>query len=187
MKAKRHLVFLIGLAFVSLFITSCINEKSDVEKVTQLENLPVESTYDSEIYYSENAELKVKAFAPVIHRYMGEIPYSEMPKGVEVTFYDSIDHESSKLTANYAIDKQTEFLMEAKYDVVIVNSEGQRLNTEHLIWDRKNQRIYSNVFTTITTDDEVIMGDGFESNERFTKYKILKPKGTISQEDEEYD
>ena len=77
--------------------------------------------------------------------------------------------------------------MEAKYDVVIVNSEGERLNTEHLIWDRKNQRIYSNVFVTITTEDEVIMGEGFESNESFTKYKILKPKGTISQEDEEYD
>lgn len=167
-------------------MASCVNEKAEVDKVTQDDALPVESTYDSEIYYSENAEMKIKAFAPEMHRYLGENAYNEMPKGVEVIFYDSVSTESSRLTANYAIDKQTEFIMEAKNDVVIVNSEGEKLNTEHLIWDRKAQRIYSEVFVTITTEDEIIMGEGFESNETFTKYKILKPKGTISQDDEEY-
>ena len=74
--------------------------------------------------------------------------------------------------------------MEAMNDVVITNAEGEKLNTEHLIWDRKAQRIYSEVFVKITTEDEIIMGEGFESNETFSKYKILKPKGTISKEDE---
>ena len=74
--------------------------------------------------------------------------------------------------------------MEAKNNVVIVNAEGEQLNTEHLIWDRKKRIIYSNVFVKITTEDEIIMGEGFESNEQFSKYKILKPKGTITKEDE---
>jgi hypothetical protein len=55
---------------------------------------------------------------------------------------------------------------------------------EHLIWDRAENKIYSNEFVKITTDDEIIMGEGFESNEQFTKYRILKPKGTITKEDE---
>lgn len=174
--------FLIPVLFIS-----CVNKTAEVEKVTRDELLPVESTVNSEIFYSEDAEMKVKAFAPLMNRYVGEIEFNEMPKGVEVIFYDSLNRESSTLTANYAIDKQSEFIMEAKYDVVVVNSEGEILNTEHLIWDRKAGKIYSEVFVKITTEDEIIMGEGFESNETFTKYKILKPKGTISQDDEQYD
>ncbi len=170
-----------------LTIPSCVNETSEVEKVTHNEIIPIESTYDSWIVYSEDAETKVKAFAPEMHRYSEVTEYNEMPKGVEVTFYDSADVVGSKLTANYAIDKQTENIMEAKNDVVIVNSEGEQLNTEHLIWDRKTRKIYSDVFVKITTDDEIIMGDGFESNETFTKYTILKPHGTLSQDDEQFD
>ena len=170
-----------------MLFNACENETAEVEKITYDSDSPVESTYDSQIFYSENADLKVKAFAPEMHRYVGETQYNEMPKGIEVIFYDSINQESSKLTANYAIDKQTENIMEAMDDVVVVNAEGERLNTEHLIWDRKTQRIYSEKFVTITTEDEIIMGDGFESNETFTKYKITKSRGVISQYNEEND
>ena len=172
------------LTGLSLLFLSCVNEESEVEKLAREENIPVESTYDSEIFYTENAELKVRAFAPEMHRYVGDVIYNEMPRGIDVTFYDSASTESSHLTANYAIDRITANIMEAKNDVVIVNSKGEQLNTEHLIWDRNNQRIYSKVFVKITTEDEIIMGEGFESNETFTKYKILKPKGTITKEDE---
>lgn len=175
---------LIQVLSLSLIIASCVNKKSEVEKVTQDEDLPVESTYESHIFYSENADLKIKAYAPEMHRYLGEENFIEMPKGIEVVFYDSVNQESSRLTSNYAIDRESKFIMEAMNDVVIINAEGEKLNTEHLIWDRKTQRIYSEVFVKITTEDEIIMGEGFESNETFSKYKILKPKGTISQEDE---
>ena len=152
--------------------------------MTQTEILPVESSYDSEIFYTENADLKVQAFAPEMHRYAGDVAYNEMPAGIRVIFFDSTSKESSRLTSNYAIDHLTTNIMEAKNDVVIVNSEGEQLNTEHLIWDRNKQMIYSEVFVKITTEDEIILGEGFESNETFTWYKILKPRGTIYKEDE---
>ncbi|HAW51156.1 MAG TPA: LPS export ABC transporter periplasmic protein LptC [Flavobacteriales bacterium] len=119
-----------------------------------------------------------------MNRYVGDVSYNEMPDGINIVFYDSASIESSRLTANYAIDHLTTNIMEAKNDVVILNSEGEQINTEHLIWDRNKQKIYSEVFVKITTADEIIMGEGFESNEDFTKYKILKPKGTITKEDE---
>ena len=104
---------LLLIIFVQL-MTACVNEASDVEKVTYDENLPVESTLESLIYYSENAKMQVKAFAPEMNRYIGGVNYSEMPKGIDVVFYDSTSQEGSRLTANYAIDKESEFIMEAK-------------------------------------------------------------------------
>jgi hypothetical protein len=61
----------------------------------------------------------------------------------------------------------------------VTNDKGERLNTEHLIWDRKANRIYSDVFTTVTSPDKVIYGEGFESEGDFSKYKIRNIKGSV--------
>ena len=65
----------------------------------------------------------------------------------------------------------------------MINELGEKLNTEHLIWLQEEERIYSEVFVKITTEDEIIMGDGFESNESFTNFKITHITGTILVED----
>ena len=116
---------IISFCLITTALASCVNEESEVEKVTQEDNLPVESTYESEIFFTEHAKLKVKAFAPEMHRYNGDEIYNEMPKGVLVIFYDSVQIESSRLTANYAIDKVSLNIMEAKNDVVIFNRRNR--------------------------------------------------------------
>jgi capsular polysaccharide biosynthesis protein len=62
---------------------------------------------------------------------------------------------------------------------VVVNSKGEKLKTEHLIWDRRKRRIYSNVYTQIIKPNRILEGNSFESNETFTEYKITKLKGDI--------
>ena len=168
---------------VFLFLLSCENKKEDIEKVTQNEVLPIETLENAEILYSEKGQIKVKVEAQLIERYGGEKPYSEMREGIIVTFYDSAMNETSRLTANYAIDKMSEDIMEAEDDVVVINEENEKLETEHLIWDQKKEKIYSNVYTKITTEDEIIRGEGFESNPEFSKYKIIKPIGTLTREE----
>ena len=73
--------------------------------------------------------------------------------------------------------------MEAKRNVVVVNEKGEKLNTEHLIWEEEGDRITSDAFVKITTADEILMGEGLESNQSFTKYRIKKIKGTIRLKD----
>ena len=70
--------------------------------------------------------------------------------------------------------------MEAKDGVVVINEKGEKLNTEHLVWDKKTEKITSDVFVKITTDSEVLMGEGLISNQDFTEYRILKPRGIIN-------
>jgi hypothetical protein len=70
--------------------------------------------------------------------------------------------------------------MIARNDVILVNSKGDTLNTEELIWEEAKQTIHSDKYVRITTKDEIIMGEGFESNTEFTKYKIFSIRGTIS-------
>jgi LPS export ABC transporter protein LptC len=70
--------------------------------------------------------------------------------------------------------------MTVKNDVIVVNIKGDTLRTELLIWDEKTNKINTNEAVKITTPDEIIYGDGLESNTEFSQYKIFKIKGIIS-------
>ena len=64
--------------------------------------------------------------------------------------------------------------------MIVVNELGDTLYTEKLIWVEKEDRIYTDTYVRIVRRDEIIFGDGLESNQQFTRYKILNIKGTIA-------
>lgn len=161
-------------------ICSCENDIATVNLITSKSELPAESGKDVEILYSDSAKIKMILKSKQIDRYEGKEPYIEFPKGIEVEFFDDKEALQSRLTANYAIRKEKSLIMEAKQDVVVVNEKGETLNTEHLIWDESNDLIHTEEFVKITTKDEILFGDGLESNQSFTKYKIKNIKGTIN-------
>nr|MBP6335704.1 LPS export ABC transporter periplasmic protein LptC [Bacteroidia bacterium] len=93
----------------------------------------------------------------------------------------------SRMDADYGVRYEKEQKMEARKNVVVVNERGEQLNTEHLVWDEKRQKLTSDQFVKITTKDEIIYGNGFEANQDFSKYKIFNIKGTISINDARHD
>lgn len=163
-----------------VLLSSCENDIATINLITSKTQLPAESGKDVEIIYSDSARIKMKLTSPHIDRYTGKDPYIEFPKGLMVEFYDRERKVTSRLNAKYAIRKESEKVMEAKQDVVVMNEKGETLNTEHLIWDEEKDRIYTEEFVKITTKDEILFGDGLESNQEFTKYKIKNIKGTIN-------
>ena len=172
-------IILIGI------LCSCENDINEVNALSTKEKKPVRSGKNVELIHSENAKIKIKVTAPLLEEFEGEKKYTEMSKGIAVNFYDSLQKITTTLTANYAINKVSENIMEAKNDVVVINEKGDKLNTEHLIWRQDSSKIYTHEFVKITTKDEIIMGEGLEANQDFSKYKILKVKGTIQLKDEE--
>jgi LPS export ABC transporter protein LptC len=66
-----------------------------------------------------------------------------------------------------------------KNQVNVVNLQQEELSSDELFWDQNKQKIYTSKFVTIKRKNEIIYGDGFESNETFTKYRILNPKGRV--------
>jgi LPS export ABC transporter protein LptC len=177
MFAPRKVLFWIFLVF---FIASCETDLKKVILISDKGKFPIESSKDAEIMYSDSAQVVVIIKAPLMNRYDGKDPYLELPEGIDVKFFDSRGEISSTLKAEYAIRYEQSGLMEAIKNVVVVNVKSETLNTEHLIWDEKKDLIYSKEFVKITTQDEIIFGDGFEANQDFTEYKIFNIKGTIS-------
>jgi len=163
--------------------SSCENDVEEVNEINDEVQLPDQELRDVDVLYSSRGKIKFRMIAPLVEQYGGEEHYNEMREGVEVEIYDSTMKVSSRLTSNYAIDLAYDKKMEAEDDVVVINDKGEKLNTEHLIWDMVREEIRSDVFVKITTPQQVLMGEGLISNQDFTDYKILKPRGIINLED----
>ncbi len=172
----KNIAILIGVAM----FFSCQPDLETIETLTKTDETPVESGYNIKIVYSSHSHIRMILEAPRMDRFEGEEPYLELPEGVSVVFYDSLENVNSTMSANYAISYEKKNLLEARNDVVVVNELNEQLNTELLIWDQQKEIIYSDKFVKITTEDEVLYGDGFEADERFSQWVIKKPRGTFS-------
>ncbi|MEO8146920.1 MAG: LPS export ABC transporter periplasmic protein LptC [Bacteroidia bacterium] len=183
-----HFLKYIGLTLFTLLclvILSCKNDEGEINRITKVNNEPTETVNGLEIVYSDSAHIKARLQTPVMLRYYEKQPHTELPKGVKMFFYDNEAKETSTLTAKYAIRDELKKTLEARNDVVVRNAKGDQLNTEQLTYDERTGKYTSDAFVKITTSTEVIMGEGLEANQDFTKYKILHPKGniTINKED----
>src|SRR5690606_1486613 len=68
----------------------------------------VETTTGAEIIYSDSAKVKAKLKAPVLLHFKTKSPYYEMPKGIDVTFYDENLKVTSTVVSDYAIRRENE-------------------------------------------------------------------------------
>jgi len=153
--------------------------------ITAKDTAPVQTSKDVEIVYSDSAKMKVKLIAPLLERFVKDTSYVIFRQGVHVFFYDDKEKVKTELTAKYGIRYEGVGRMEAKNDVVLVNEKGEKLNTEHLTWDEQKKLIYTDAFVKITTLDKIIYGDGLESNQDFSRYKIKNIKGELGIKEED--
>ncbi|MDR0206411.1 MAG: LPS export ABC transporter periplasmic protein LptC [Bacteroidales bacterium] len=176
----KHPFYLI-LCGITFFCTSSCSFNS--KKVTVLEyngKFPDESARNIEIIISEESIINFKLSAPFMNKYYGDNPYFDFPEGINIDSYSNGEKHST-LTADYAISEERTQRYEAHGNVVIVDLVKQEsIITEKIVWDKRNKRIFSDVeITQIKADGTVNKGDGFEADERFTKYTITNIRGEV--------
>ncbi|WP_420576393.1 LPS export ABC transporter periplasmic protein LptC [Ekhidna sp.] len=109
----------------------------------------------------------------------------EWPNGFYIEWLNKRGQVTSYFSANYVYFTQADNLYRAEGDVVVrSNVKQDQLNTEELFWDQSEEKFYTDKFVTIKSEDEVHTGEGMESNQDFTEYRILKPSGTFTLEDD---
>ncbi|MGZ4033971.1 MAG: LPS export ABC transporter periplasmic protein LptC [Bacteroidia bacterium] len=185
---KRIFANCFFIFFLLLGFSACENDIAVVNTITgeTEKQLPDQSNKNAEFLYSDSAVVRAKLTTPQLDHYAGKKPYFELPKGMNVIFYTAEKKEETKLTANYGIGYDNGNgmeKMEAKGNVIVINVKGEKLNTEHLIWNAITKKIYTDDFVKITTKDQTIMGDGMEADQNFSNYHIKNVKGVIYTKD----
>lgn len=184
----RALVFIVSALFSLLFFCACTNDIREVMALPMNKKAPSQVGDSVTLLYTDSAQLKIvmKANRMLVFNKNVSEPFTVLSKGVFVTFYDQHEKISSTLKANYGVRFDQSKRMEARYAVEVVNKEGKKLETEKLIWDEASKRIYTDAPVKITTDKEIIMGKGLESNQDFTRYSLKEITGTIKIKSNEF-
>jgi LPS export ABC transporter protein LptC len=175
-------MFRISVIFFFLsgyFFFSCTNDIREVAAITANTKTPSQTGDSVTMLYTDSAKLRVmvKANRMLIYDRNVSEPFTVMPKGFFVTLFDEEEKISATLKGKFGVRFDQSKRMEARYDVVVVNTKGEKLETERLVWDEVNNRIYTDAFVKITTDKEVITGKGLESNQDFSVYEIKDVTG----------
>lgn len=173
----RYFVF---IALLSIGIIGCTNDTKQVKALTQKSSDAINRVINAEIIYSDSGHVKAKITAPIIEDYGGDKPYTEFKSGILAILYDDDLKETTRMSAKYAVKPNKKNYVEARNNVIVINEKGDQLNTEHMIWDQERDKITSDAFVKIRTKDQIIFGQGLESNQSFSKYHILRPTGFIN-------
>jgi len=170
-------------AFMCIFI-ACEEPVEEVFLTAEELNVDVETTSDVELIYSDSAITSVIVKAPIMltNTKRGN-QKQEFPEGVDVDFFDPRGRIQSELTCNKATRYERDKKIVMQDSVVWKSSKGEILDTEELVWDERGEKVFSKRFVKITTETDVINGYGFEADQGFTKWKIIRPQGEMGIKD----
>ena len=112
-------------------------------------------------------------------------PTWEFPQGIHLEQFDENLEVHSEVDAKKAIyyTELEEWILSDS--VYAVNVDGERFESDILYVHQKEDRIFTDKYVKITQEDKIITGLGMESNQRLTKYTVLKPQGIIPLDEDE--
>lgn len=171
-------------AFSALF-SSCENKLPSVAK-SDISSLPSLTARDLKTVFNDSGRLQLILTAPIVEQYDSkETPYSEFKSGIRVLYFNLEGDTVARVTSKFAIYTKKSNNWELRDSVVVINEDGNRLETEVLNWDQAHDRIYTDRFVRITKEDEITMGTGLESDSRMRVVKIKKVSAIIPLKDEQ--
>ncbi len=186
-KLGRNTQFVRGYALLgALLITACETDLKEVDRIAAIQaEEPVDISLGITVVYSDSAVVKAQMTAPEMRHYNIEEPYYEFQKGVTIVFYDENGAEAQRITSDYAIQKETQELIEFKGNVVITLADGSIIKTEELIHDQKANTFYNHVPIEAYFKDERgnLMGTSFTSDASFEDIVVQNMTGLHRLED----
>ena len=176
----KSIIVLLG----AIMLLACKNDIIEVNALAEREKRPDMTGENLELVYSDSARIKYRVLAPEYIKVNREKEkYEEFPKGIHVLSYDPAGKMIGSIKAKYAKKLEDEMLWEARNEVVIINAEGKKLETELLYWDMKKELIYSDRYVKLSADGQIIEGNnGFHSDQNLNHPVFENISGSIEVE-----
>ncbi len=177
---KGASVSLMALLGIFALLMGCKHDIEEVSKLQESLTMPPEKGYDVEIMYYDSGYLEFK----LVGSELTIIPREKDDPLIEVDsfnlyLYDMEGKVYTKIKANRGTVDLPNKLMWAKGHVFLWSRDGNKLNTDEIVWDLEKERIYTYSDVRLETPEGVIYGQGFETDPSFKTYRITKMKGTL--------
>ena len=165
-----------------IFCYGC-NEKKNPNLFKEYKG-PIATFSNIETLFSDSAVVRIILNAPTQMDFKNG--NRQFPNGIKINFFEKDQTNYATLTANSASYDINKKLYTAKGNVVVANAvKKETLKTEKLYWNPEEKKVYTDNFVKIETEQEIIQGQGLEADQDFSHYKILKPTGVFSLDNDE--
>jgi LPS export ABC transporter protein LptC len=173
----RHIQY-IGLIIISVLVLSCENKIPVIPK-SDLLTLPSLTAKDFKTVLSDSGLIQLVLTAPIVEKYdNADPPYDEFKQGINVSLYNGKTTSQGRVSAKYAKCTSSN-LWELHDSVVVINDKNEKLETEVLYWNQEKDKIYTDRFVKITSEEQIVQGIGFESDSHLTHRRIKEGSAII--------
>jgi LPS export ABC transporter protein LptC len=171
------------IAVILLTVSSC-DKKIDIIRKSDIESLPTQTVKDFTTTYSDSAKKQLVMSSKLMERYTNrKDPYWEFRSGLKVVFYDGRKDPVGTITSKYARYDENKKLWELKDSVIAVNEKKEIMETELLYWSQEKELVYTDRFVKMTTEDQIVMGTGFESDPKLNHPHVRNVSATFYVQD----
>lgn len=178
---KFKLLFLIFLSITLVSVFGCESNFKEVQKINYSEFTPNGEAENFNLKYTDSGRIKSILVSPKMLDYSNvEFPFTEFPKGIDVTLYDNKDKKTF-VKSDYAISFKGTDIIDLQGNVTITTETAQRLETEQLYFDQKNEWFFTEKKFKFTDPKGVSYGEGIDFSKDFKIVNSQKIKGEIDQ------
>ena len=166
-------------AFAVTMFFSCKNNFKEVQSLGILDSGPLAVAENINSKYTDSGKLKSTLISPKMLNYSNRrFAFYEFPEGIDLKVYDD-DNNESHVIADYAIMYDETKLIDLQGNVILATHNKDTLFAEQLFYDQDTEWMFTNQPVQFKTKDQLINGNGFDSDRNFTKARVLEVTGYV--------
>lgn len=173
-------IAVVTVVFIAL-LYSCESNFKDVQRINSVAFSPSGETENINLKYTDSGKVKAVLVSPLMYDYSNlEYGFNEFPKGVYVTLFDD-SGKKSYIESDYAITYEKTYIIDLQGNVKITTDDGNRLETEQLFYDRKNEWFYTEKkFKFTNKEGSLLEGPGVDFSKDFKVVNAQQNRGHIN-------
>lgn len=180
---KKHQILSIVIVIAGILFLSCESNFKEIQKSNFSEFVPSGEAEGINLKYTDSGRITAILVSPKMREFATvDFPFTEFPKGVDVTLYDK-NKKRTIILADYATSYKLTNLIDLKGNVKITSQDGQILETDQLYFDQKNEWFYTEKSFKFTDPKGVSNGQGIDFSKDFKIINSQRIAGAIDSED----
>ena len=163
---------------VTLFF-GCESNFKEIQKINFSEFIPSSDADQVNLKYTDSGRITaVLASSKMLDYANVDFPFTEFPKGVNVTLFDK-KAKKTFISSNYAISFKGTNIIDLQGNVKIITEDGQTMETEQLYFDQKNEWFFTERRFKFTDPKGSSNGQGIDFSKDFKVIYSQKITGEV--------
>jgi len=178
---KFKLLFPFFTVIAVTVFSACEGNFKEVQMINYSEFVPSGEAIDFNLKYTDSGKIKSVLISPKMLDYSNvEFPFTEFPKGIDVTMYDN-KGKRTFITSDYAVTFKGTDVIDLQKNVKIRTETGQLLETDQLYFDQKNEWFYTEKKFKFTDPKGVSNGEGIDFSKDFKIINSQRINGIVDE------